>query len=222
MSRGMARWWAYLSVVLYATCNDWVDGEFSLFVQCRCRHGVCGIALSDWNVKFHLMLRGCVFGQETGDRFGRRVVASSGAAQCVFVYDVEDMRCDGFTGSLCEISREACRRAMTLCWLLGEVAVLDGPSDASGAGWRVAVRARLPTSMDVPANTKTPYMEKTGHHRVYITTKFLVCLVSSSCILQTCLVFFLHEVRTTLELLSSHSSICLMAHRKIIHFCLHL
>jgi hypothetical protein len=172
--------------------------------------------------KFDWMLRGCVFGQETGDRFGRRVVASSGAAQCVFVYDVEDMHCDGYTGSLCELSREACRRAMTLCWLLGVVAVLDGPLDASGAGWRMAARARLPTSMDVPANTKTSYMEKTEHHGIYTTTKYRICLVSSSCSLQTCLVSFLHEVRTTLELLSSHSSICLMAHRKIIHFCLYL
>jgi len=35
MSRNMAQraWWrAYLGIVLYAACDDWVDGEFSLFV----------------------------------------------------------------------------------------------------------------------------------------------------------------------------------------------
>jgi len=40
-------WWcAYLGIVLYAACDDGVDGEFSLFVQCRCRHCVC-LVISD-------------------------------------------------------------------------------------------------------------------------------------------------------------------------------
>ena len=59
MSRNMAirAWWrAYLSVVLYAACDNWVDGEFSLFVQCRCRHCVCLVTLSDWSYKSRLVV----------------------------------------------------------------------------------------------------------------------------------------------------------------------
>jgi hypothetical protein len=40
----------------------------------------------------------------------------------------------------------------------------------------------------------TSYKQKPGHHGVYITTKFLVCFILSSCSLQTCPVLFLHEV----------------------------
>jgi hypothetical protein len=57
---------AYLSIVLYAACDDWVDGELSLFVQSRCRHCICSIALSDGSIAVRLDVAE-VIGRGTGD-----------------------------------------------------------------------------------------------------------------------------------------------------------
>ena len=63
---------------------------------------------------------------------------------------------DGEVCDVCGMREVSCECAMMLCWLLGVVAVLAGPSDGSGVEWRVVRAWTLPSSMDARANTNDP------------------------------------------------------------------
>ena len=98
-----------------------------------------------------------------------RLCAGSIVTSWIYAGGGED--CDVFG-----VREVSCECAMMLCWLLGVVAVLAGPSDGSGVEWRVARAWTLPSSMDAPANTNYSRTPVTSPFNLSDSTSYRICI----------------------------------------------